>query len=69
MQKSICNFECTAVSQMSATESSGLHSLFVESGTYGETMLKQILQGKHMKGGFEVNVSMHLALAPICLKE
>ena len=50
-------------------ESSGLHSLFLESGTYRETMLKQILQGKHMKRVVEVNISMHLALALICFKE
>ena len=32
-------------------------------------MLKQILQGKHMKCVVEVNISMHLALALICFKE
>ena len=32
-------------------------------------MLKQILQGKHMKCGVEANISMHLALALICFKE
>ena len=37
-------------------ESSGLESPFFESRTYGETTLKQILQGKHMKYGLEANI-------------
>ena len=37
-------------------EYSGIDSLFLESGIYGETTLKQIMQGKHMKRGVEAHV-------------
>ena len=50
-------------------ESSGLDSMFLESGTYGEVTLKQILQGKHMRRKVGGNISMHLALTRICFKE
>lgn len=50
-------------------ESSALDSRLLESRTYRETTLKQIIQGKHMNRGIEGNISMHLALTWICFKE
>lgn len=50
-------------------ECSGLDSLFIESGVYGGTTLKQILQGKHMKRGVEAHAVMYLALYRIFYKE
>ena len=43
--------------------------MFLESGTYGEVTLKQILQGKHMRRKVGGNISIHLALTRICFKE
>ena len=50
-------------------EYSGIDSLFLESGIYGETTLKQIMQGKHMKRGVEAHTVMYLALTKVCFNE
>ena len=50
-------------------ENSGIDRLFTESGIYGETTIKQILQGKHMKRGVEAHAVMHLALTRILYME
>lgn len=43
-------------------EQSGLDKIFVEAGVYGNTTLKQILEGKHMKRAVEGHTTMYLAL-------
>ena len=48
---------------------SGIERLFIESNIYGETTLKQILEGKHMRRGIEAHTIMYLALSRLCIKK
>ena len=43
-------------------EGSGLDSLFLETGIYGECTLSQIIGGKRMKMAMEAHTTMFLAL-------
>ena len=49
-------------------ENSGLDRLFIETGIYGETILGQIINGKHMKVCLEAHTSMYLSLFEIVLR-
>ena len=44
---------------------SGLDQILVEAGVYGPTTLSQILDGKHMKRGFEAHMVLYLSLAKL----
>ena len=51
-------------------EGSGVvDKVFTEAGIYGETTLKQILDGKHMKRAVEAHITMYLALSSIYFHE
>ena len=41
----------------------GLDQIFVDTETYGSTKLSQILNGKHMKRGFEAHMILYLSLS------
>ena len=41
---------------------SGLDQILVDTETYGSTTLSQILNGKHMKRGFEAHMILNLSL-------
>ena len=42
---------------------SGLDQILVDTETYGSTTLSQILNGKHMKRGFEAHMILYLSLS------
>ena len=42
---------------------SGLDKILVDTETYGSTTLSQILNGKHMKRGFEAHMILYLSLS------
>ena len=48
---------------------SGIDSLFVETGIYGPSTLRPIIDGKHMKRGIEAHMTMYLSLYSVYVKE
>ena len=42
---------------------SGLDQILVDTETYGSTTLSQILNGKHMRRGFEAHMILYLSLS------
>ena len=44
---------------------SGLDQILIDTETYGSTTLSQVLNGKHMKRGFEAHMILRLSLSNV----